>query len=268
MPVQLRTIDRFHNQFVGSSILPEFMMKHQIIAIAILLLSSSWSCQKFYLNLSGCDIDLNPDDVYSFPLVPGTPQWAELKSGDEQFVATQVPEMTAKKMSTDGLIETWLNYPLNGTALAHNSLSFWYNGHKERFNALRELISRGDASCKCLSRFESIEPNQANSLSGYVPLAVLVSDYELLDDLSKEQEKFLIRLARANYDVMIQDPKEIVRFNANYNLWICARAMAHLKYQPFIDATEQSDLLKAYLDNGMRLGVDDARQIAELARAF
>ena len=44
--------------------------------------------------------------------------------------------------------------------------------------------------------------------------------------------------------------------------------MAHLKYQPFIDATEQSDLLKAYLDNGMRLGVDDARQIAELARAF
>jgi hypothetical protein len=38
-------------------------------------------------------------------------EWAQFESGDAQFEATQVPKNKARKMSTDGLIETCLTFP-------------------------------------------------------------------------------------------------------------------------------------------------------------
>ena len=61
-------------------------------------------------------------DLYDFPIKPGTEEWKAMVSHDEMLKACQVPELVLQKMSTEGLVETVLNYPLYGDMKAHNSL--------------------------------------------------------------------------------------------------------------------------------------------------
>jgi hypothetical protein len=50
-------------------------------------------------------------DVYDFPLKQGSKEWTQIESVEKRIAALQLPEAVLKKISTEGLLETCLNYP-------------------------------------------------------------------------------------------------------------------------------------------------------------
>ena len=54
----------------------------------------------------------SPSDAYVFPIQPGSDAWRAFMQHTDMVAATQVPLKTLQSMSTEGLIETVLSYPL------------------------------------------------------------------------------------------------------------------------------------------------------------
>ncbi len=66
-------------------------------------------------------------DNYEYPIVPGTPEWAEFESHVEMIEACQIPEDILTNMCTHGLIVTCLNYPLLSDILVFNIIQLGYD---------------------------------------------------------------------------------------------------------------------------------------------
>lgn len=93
-----------------------------------------------------------PTDAYEFPITPTeTPEkWKEFQTYQEMVDACQIPEDTLKTMTTEGLIETCLSYPLMGNMLLNNSTYEGFKKQVSEFNGLQEFLTRknlGPAIC-------------------------------------------------------------------------------------------------------------------------
>src|SRR4051812_33737550 len=84
-------------------------------------------------------------DAFKFPITPGMPEWRQLNSHAEMVAKSQVPEHKLRAMSTDGLINTVLSYPLLGDMLAFNSIQEGFDTVARNFNGLHALLERPDA---------------------------------------------------------------------------------------------------------------------------
>ncbi|MBR3416710.1 MAG: hypothetical protein IKH09_08455, partial [Clostridia bacterium] len=94
-------------------------------------------------------------DAYSFP------EYAAEEPMDWNRVRDyyQVPEDEIKAMSTEGVIETCLDYPIFGISMVTSNTSI-YAGFRETldsFIGFKELFSRPDAGRKMLEFYESID---------------------------------------------------------------------------------------------------------------
>lgn len=99
------------------------------------------------------------DDAYIFPVRPGMPDWKALSSYAEMLNACQIPGPILSEMSTPGLIETVLNYPLFWvTVLAQDDVQRGFIVMSERFNGVAELLRRKDAGVVLLEKYKNMEP--------------------------------------------------------------------------------------------------------------
>lgn len=85
-------------------------------------------------------------ESYEYPVVPGTDEWKSFTSHVQMIQACQVPENILKKMTTEALFQTVMDFPLLGDALLFDDSDAGYNALKTNCNALRELLEREDAS--------------------------------------------------------------------------------------------------------------------------
>ncbi len=146
---------------------------------------------------------------YDYPVKGGTEEWKAFTSLDEMLEACQIPESILKKMSTAGLVETVLNYPLLGNIYAYNSLQQGFEAVTAQFNGLEELLKRKDAGVELLARYRAMNPlaieedwddiqkgAYAVSLS-YIE--ILLSQDNVLADLTGPQIEELLREAIKTY---------------------------------------------------------------------
>ena len=98
------------------------------------------------------------DEPYDFPLKPGMPEWADLKSGAEMVNALQVPQDILNRMTTRSLLETCLNYPLFGDVTASSStIKAGMEGVINNFNGFHELLGRKYAYVYLSEKFLSFD---------------------------------------------------------------------------------------------------------------
>ena len=81
-------------------------------------------------------------DAFEFPVKPGTPEWKELKTSAEIRADLQIPDNILSNISTAGLVETCLNYPLIGDIICYNSYQQGFDAVFNNFNGYREMIKR------------------------------------------------------------------------------------------------------------------------------
>ena len=141
-------------------------------------------------------------DAYNFPIKPGTAAWAALQTHDDMLRATQLPARVLASMSTEGLVETVLNYPLYGDMLAYSNLQYGFNTVASRFNGMTALLQRPDAGAVLLARYQAMDPTaiapnatllqQGQYDAQFTAIEMLLAQDSIRKSLSAEQQTALV----------------------------------------------------------------------------
>jgi len=94
-------------------------------------------------------------DAYEFPVYTGT----EPLLWQDVLVFLQVPEDVLREMSTDGVIETCLTYPIYSAGMITSSQSMYagFQNTLRDFNGFEELFRRDDAGQQLLALYQGID---------------------------------------------------------------------------------------------------------------
>jgi hypothetical protein len=150
------------------------------------------------------------------------------------LVATQVPESVLGKMSTAGLVETALDYPLLGDMMAFNSPQQGFDAVAGRFNGLQELLKRKDAGAELLAHYVSLDPaaydedwpsaQQGRYARSIAEVETLLAQDAVLSGLADAQLADLVREAVAKY--RIKEESEIYGGSSTERtLWVIGKAL-------------------------------------------
>ena len=96
--------------------------------------------------------------TWDFPVNPGTPEWKELASYEEQLLAYNIPAEILKEISTQELVKVCLAYPEWGVIEAFNDRRIGLNNMMSHFNGFRELFLRQDAAKELIKVYSELEP--------------------------------------------------------------------------------------------------------------
>ncbi len=211
------------------------------------------------LILAGCGKEgVQPDcqpypkavDSWVYPVVPGTPEWEAIPTVEERLEACQIPQERLGAMSTEALIESWLDFPFNYDIFTHNNYHYIIGFYFEHFNGLRTLGQRDDAGKKLLQRYKDMLPacvlskrgvdDQGYYVVSYPIVELLIAQDIILDKLSLEEKKDLVSKAIRVYQGKKQHSEYFSLNNAAFPLTICMRVMTNVGYQPFVNELEST----------------------------
>ena len=133
-------------------------------------------------------------DAYEFPVYSG----AEPQLWDDILTFLQVPEDILKEMSTDGVVETCLTYPILtiGMLASNQSMYVGFQNTLRNFNGFAELFRRDDAGQKLLALYQGIDQEKAVHSSDSYSFRMRFIEYllaqdEILTKLSVEERGLL-----------------------------------------------------------------------------
>lgn len=131
------------------------MRKLVAAALAAVLLFGAWACNTPYLYWAskGYTVTL----AYTYPVLPGTPEWKALADVIERREACSVPGELVAKMTTEALLETYLNYPLVSEIFFFNFYSGGFVSLQQHHQfGLNELMQREDLLKVVYERYHAI----------------------------------------------------------------------------------------------------------------
>lgn len=94
---------------------------------------------------------------YDYPIKPGTSSWNQLTDHSKMIEASQIPDDVLKKLTTNELIETVLNYPLLMDIYAYDTLQQGFDVVSKTFNGIQELFQREDAANKLIEKYQHMD---------------------------------------------------------------------------------------------------------------
>jgi hypothetical protein len=187
----------------------------QVLRLAKILLLVLFCCP---IALAQINDDYDLDEPYDFPLKPGMPEWADLKSHAEMLEVLQIPNDILTRMTTRSLLETCLNYPMFGDVTAYRSMKVGMEiliAHY--FNGFPELLKRKDAYIYLSEKFLLFDPLAINEdwspveKGGYtfelIKIELLLGQDIILESLSYESKISLLKEAILKKDKMVTKPE-------------------------------------------------------------
>lgn len=206
-----------------------------------------------------CSDEPKPSDTYVYPIRPGTVQWSNLTSGDEQLKACQIPDSVLSNISTEGLIQSWLDFPLTNEILLSNSVQRGIEFFIANFSGLKELCKRKDAGDKLFERYKKMDPLcidnfTSDSAKGFYTFTftyveMLLGQDTILNKLTASQKKLLVSEALNKYDSKNKYEVYFGFFGAANSMFVCGKAMQNSLYQPFLTEVSNSPLLLEFLNS-------------------
>ncbi len=143
------------------------------------------------------------DDIWDFPIRPGTSEWKAFKNSYEKISACQIPNEVLSNLTTDQLVEICLRYPLLLDILAFNNILDGFIKYENDFNGFKELISRKDVAIELLQKYKKMNPldfkenwesYEMGDLAMKISMTELfLSHNQVLSKLSSEDKKSLLR---------------------------------------------------------------------------
>ena len=152
---------------------------------------------------------------WSYPVKPGMPEWASLKTDTEKFNACQIPEDIIDTISAADLLELCIDYPLFYTIYHSDNYLLAFQKLKE-FNGIQKLFSVKDVGKTLLLKYENTSPasyleDWGNLKKGTFALKIIhlelfISSYKTITGLSRKQVYFFIKEARRVYNEKRENP--------------------------------------------------------------
>lgn len=195
-------------------------------------------------------------DAYEFPITPQkTPEeWRELRSIKRKLEVCQIPEEILETMSTEGLIETCLAYPLFSNMMYQNSLQDGFCQLVEGFNGLRELLSREDAAPLLLQKYLELSLDNVKNVDEFGSIRLIYFEFMLANPqvMGKfsEVEKDAL-LDRAMKLIALKSQRYAETFSITSSALVASQVL--LEDTEFAAAIEESLDWKVFLGNGFGL---------------
>jgi hypothetical protein len=144
-------------------------------------------------------------DVYDFPIKSGSVEWKQFESIQKRIDALQIPDVVLVKISTEGLLETCLNFPYLNDIFYFDNYQQGFEALTSEFNGFRELLKRPDLINVLLNKYKSLcsdvknirlqeEVEQGIFTFRHFVLEFMLAQDVVLRNLSLEQEKALFLL--------------------------------------------------------------------------
>lgn len=253
------------------------MKKDRLYIILFFLYFFSLNCSKEDFNPS-CYI-AHVSDAYDYPLKPGMPGWELLRNSDEMDSVLQIPKDVLLSISTEGLIETVLNYPSFPNIYFQNDYQYVFDIIKEKFNGFSELLMRQDAAILLLKRYKSMKPhcqeNNWPSINGpgsspsfsFAFIEILLAQYDILEQLDNDDTHTLMQEAIEKYEEKIVNNFSV--FSTKHTVLIAGRILLLNNYAPFMEEYNNDIYVKDFIDRIMLLSnFDTLERVYELAINF
>jgi len=230
-------------------------MKIINILISTVVLMGLFSCNNDELAIQQGDcIPFYFSDTYKYPIVPGTADWKELKSLTEKIQACQIPNEKLKSISTDGLLETLLNYPLILDYGAFNQKQDGFERIKSENNGFNELYGRTDFFEVIVERYELMSLNCGKNLYppfigeimtpiqiSFQTIEFFILQDELLDEINSNQRT---QIFESILDKLQEKKEHGISQNENLVSYaILGKLMLLENYSPFVIINEENNIV-------------------------
>lgn len=213
------------------------------------------SCNKDELVIQqGECMPFSISDTYEYPIIPGTDEWADLKSLTEKVQACQIPSSKLKSISTEGLLETLLTYPLILDYGAFNMQQDGFERIKSENNGFSELYGRTDFINVITDRFKLMSLNcdknyyppfigglETPIQISFQTIELFILQDELLNEINSNQRIQLLETVLEKLQA-----KEDYGISQNENLVLYAilgKIMIKENYSPFVDINDKNEIV-------------------------
>lgn len=222
--------------------------------------------------------NFNPDDRYDFPVRPGSQEWSVFTTGQQMIDACQVPDVILDQMSTNGLIETCLDYPLLSNMFAFSSIQLGTKRQMENFNGFGKLVQKNDAATLMLARYRLIDASlvsNENDVSigdfsvNFISFGMALSQLVFIEQLSTLEKKELVHDAMLKYEVFLLDQEIFGLFILKVQALIMARTMQAEGYRSFLKEIEKNEFLTVFVsDADLQNNIETLNIIIDYAKQF
>jgi len=230
-------------------------MKYFQILIYTITLVGLLSCNKDELVIQqGECMPFSISDTYEYPIVPGTDEWKDLKSLTEMVQACQIPNKKLKSISTEGLLETLLTYPLILDYGAFNLQQDGFERIKSENNGFEELYGRTDFFNVIIERYIlmslNCDKNYYPPFIGRVETPIQISfqtiEFFMLQDelLNKTNSNQRIQLLEIVLEKLQAKKENGILQNENLVSYaILGKIMIKENYSPFVEINDENEIV-------------------------
>jgi len=228
------------------------------------------------------NITNNTDSVYfyEFPLQPDSDEWKKLKSHVEMIEVCQIPKNILESISTEGLIETVLNYPNLGDILAYTDYLKGFKSVYKHFNGLQELYKRENIMQLLIKKYKELNHMKIPDLELHniewmrfytkmVGLEMILSQKFLLKkvDLSKKVDLLKETVKR------FENSDKTIGYSVKNNkgsFYLLDNLMSSLDYEPYCKEiiSENFNSMKIVFKNTGYIPEELKQKTLKYARSF
>lgn len=226
------------------------------------------------LLLTGC----GGTDVYDYPIKPGTDEWAALRNNDHKIEVCQIPEDILENMSTEGLTETVLDYPLLFGMMAYSTVQYGFDKVSSDFNGLQELLNREDGGSEIMALYCATDPaaieddwtdiEKGEYAINLMHIEIILAQEEILDSLTSTQLRVLVEECLIKYHQKQQVPEAYGNYGLQSTLRLMGRVLEHENYGPFMEKVSEKQFFQDFLDTGSWLNDEMKAEILANAECF
>ncbi|OPX25886.1 MAG: hypothetical protein B1H02_00340 [Candidatus Latescibacteria bacterium 4484_107] len=197
---------------------------------------------------------------YEYPVKPGAPEWRELSLRQKRAVQ-QIPENILRDMSTQELLQAWMDLPGRLEVLAFNTMQQGFDVTVKHYNVLSELLDREDAGSVVLAYYLEIDPSgmklvwssrqKGKFITDIAFVEFLLSQPTVLSRLSKMEKKQLLKSCVDNlYKKQAFRNRERNFFWVRSAIILAGRILENEKNNQFLQKISQDEDMKRALNTG------------------
>jgi len=153
----------------------------------------------------------NQKATWDYPVKPGSKEWLEVSDFSKKLELYNIPAPLLKRISTEELVKSCLNYPEFRLIFTRNDLQSGYNFIRSSFNGFVELETRPDAGKELMKVYAGYKPDgfDLNStdleigkfICEITYIEILMAQTEILNKLNLTDSKELMSMCSQKYKV-------------------------------------------------------------------
>lgn len=230
----------------------------RIWTVLIVFLNLISACKKNVADTCGAEACIinKPYDTYTYSIKPGTPEWNAFTTHQQMVDACQIPSDTLAKMSTEGVMQSCLDFPLLGDLLLNVGVDVpgITQAYMITFSGLIELSKRTDAGSVMLNRYKIMDPACAKCMSvdftsNFSAFEMIIGHDSIQNKMFSTEKKILVNEATDKY----QQKKNLgfdyyAYYGLSTSLYVCAKVMIAENYEPFVQLYKQNYNLQLFVE--------------------